>query len=165
MQLSVFDIFKIGIGPSSSHTVGPMRAARRFAEHLRDAGLLAQVAAVKVELFGSLGFTGKGHGSDVAVILGLHGDDPETVDIDATPARIAAVTASGQLRLLGERVVEFAPASAIVFHRRQSLPLHSNGMRFTGRGRPARRWPSGSTTRSAAASWSAPRASPRARPT
>ncbi len=131
MQLSVFDIFKIGIGPSSSHTVGPMRAARRFAEHLRDAGLLDGTAAVKAELFGSLGFTGKGHGSDLAVILGLEGEDPETVDIDRIPARVAAVTTAGQIRLLGARSVDFAPATALVFHRRQSLPLHSNGMRFT----------------------------------
>ncbi|MBL8626357.1 MAG: L-serine ammonia-lyase [Myxococcales bacterium] len=133
MHLSVFDIFKIGIGPSSSHTVGPMRAARRFAEHLDAGGLLAATAAVKIELFGSLGFTGKGHGSDVAVILGLEGEDPETVDVDAVPARVAAVAQSGELKLLGRHTVELLPASAILFRRRETLPLHSNGMRFTAR--------------------------------
>ncbi|MEZ4399416.1 MAG: L-serine ammonia-lyase [Kofleriaceae bacterium] len=133
MHLSVFDIFKIGIGPSSSHTVGPMRAARRFAEHLEETGLVSTTAAVKVELFGSLGFTGKGHGSDVAVLLGLEGEDPETVDVDAVPTRIAAIAQSGELRLLGRHPVELLPASAILFRRRETLPLHSNGMRFTAR--------------------------------
>jgi L-serine dehydratase len=131
MQLSVFDIFKIGIGPSSSHTVGPMRAAARFAAHLAATGGLDRVASVRVDLFGSLGFTGKGHGSDVAVILGLEGDDPETVDIDAIPPRLARVTATGRIRLGGGREVELLPASAIVFHRRDKLPLHPNGMRFS----------------------------------
>jgi L-serine dehydratase len=131
MQLSVFDIFKIGIGPSSSHTVGPMRAARRFAEHLVATSVVDSVAAVKVELFGSLGFTGKGHGSDTAVLLGLEGEDPETVDVDAIAARVADITSKGQVRLLGQHPVELA--GPIVFHRRERLPLHSNGMRFTAR--------------------------------
>lgn len=95
-HISVFDIFKIGIGPSSSHTVGPMRAARRFAERLRDDRQLERVARVKVELFGSLGFTGKGHGSDVAVMLGLEGEDPKTVEVDAVPTRVQA----GRVRLM-----------------------------------------------------------------
>ena len=133
VQLSVFDIFKIGIGPSSSHTVGPMRAARRFAEHLVHTGVLDGVASVKVELFGSLGFTGKGHGSDTAVLLGLEGEDPETVDVDAVSARIAAIMTRGQVRLCGTHAVELVPATAIVFHRRERLPLHSNGLRFTAR--------------------------------
>src|SRR5512147_3171709 len=115
MHLSVFDIFKIDIRPSRSHTVGPMRAAHRFAEHLQTTGLIAQVAAVKVELFGSLGHTGKGHGSDLAVILGLEGEDPETVDVDAAPARVAAIARAGQITLLGKHPVEFLPASAIGF--------------------------------------------------
>jgi L-serine dehydratase len=131
MQLSVFDIFKIGIGPSSSHTVGPMRAAARFARHLSETQTLDRVASVKVELFGSLGFTGKGHGSDVAVLLGLEGEDPETVDIDAIPARIANITKTGKLRLNNQRTVDLLPTNAIIFHRRDKLPLHSNGMRFT----------------------------------
>src|SRR5689334_1478075 len=118
MHISVFDIFKIGIGPSSSHTVGPMRAAARFARHLADLGV--KPATIKVELFGSLGFTGKGHGSDVAVLLGLEGEDPETVDIDSIPARVAELTNAGRTQ--------------IVFHRRESLPLHPNGMRFSADG-------------------------------
>jgi L-serine dehydratase len=133
MHISVFDIFKIGIGPSSSHTVGPMRAARRFAERLRDDGQLAGVAAVKAELFGSLGFTGKGHGSDRAVILGLEGEDPSTVDVDAIPARVARVAETRRIGLVGAREVDFDPAEHLVFHRREKLPLHSNGLRFTAR--------------------------------
>jgi L-serine dehydratase len=133
MHISVFDIFKIGIGPSSSHTVGPMRAARRFAERLAADGRLLDVAGVKVELFGSLGFTGKGHGSDRAVILGLEGEDPSTVDVDSIPARVARATETGRVRLLGQHEVELDPAAGLVFHRREKLPLHSNGMRFTAR--------------------------------
>jgi L-serine dehydratase len=131
MHISVFDLFKIGIGPSSSHTVGPMNAARRFALGLRDGGLLDRVTSVKVELFGSLGFTGKGHGSDVAVMLGLEGADPRTVDIDGVAGRVERITRSGTLFLLGERTVGFKPGESIVFHRREKLPLHSNGLRFT----------------------------------
>jgi len=130
MQLSVFDIFKIGIGPSSSHTVGPMRAAFRFARHLADSGALATAASVKIELFGSLGFTGKGHGSDAAVLLGLEGEDPETVDIDAIAGRITRIKAAGQVTVAG-RTLELVPATALIFHRRDKLPFHSNGMRFT----------------------------------
>jgi L-serine dehydratase len=130
MHISAFDIFKIGIGPSSSHTVGPMRAARRFAERLAEGGALARTAAVTVELFGSLAFTGKGHGSDKAIILGLEGDEPASVDLDGIDARLAQVGRDHSLRLLGDHVVGFDPASALVFHRREALPLHSNGMRF-----------------------------------
>lgn len=129
-HISVFDIFKIGIGPSSSHTVGPMRAARRFVERLRDDRQLERVARVKVELFGSLGFTGKGHGSDVAVMLGLEGEDPKTVDVDAVPTRVQAIIKAQSLKLLGGQVVAFG-SDAIVFHRREKLPLHPNGMRFS----------------------------------
>jgi L-serine dehydratase len=131
VHISVFDIFKIGIGPSSSHTVGPMRAARRFAERLEADGQLAQVTAVKVELFGSLGFTGKGHGSDKAIVLGLEGDEPATVDVDSIARRVAAVESSHRIKLLGKHEVELDPSSALVFHRREKLPLHANGMRFT----------------------------------
>ena len=91
MGISAFDMFKIGIGPSSSHTVGPMRAARMFARGLADDGLLPGVARLRVELFGSLGATGRGHGSDRAVILGLEGEEPETVDTAAVEARASAV--------------------------------------------------------------------------
>jgi len=90
MAISVFDLFKVGIGPSSSHTVGPMKAARMFAEGLRDDGLMPQVQTVRVCLYGSLGLTGKGHGSDKAVLLGLEGEQPATVDVDTIPARLAA---------------------------------------------------------------------------
>jgi len=131
VHISVFDIFKIGIGPSSSHTVGPMRAARRFAERLSQDGQLAATASVKIELFGSLGFTGKGHGSDRAVILGLEGEDPATVDVDHVPRRVAKVAEHKTIKLLGEHDVAFDPASQIIFHRREKLPLHANGMRFT----------------------------------
>jgi L-serine dehydratase len=131
MHISVFDIFKIGIGPSSSHTVGPMRAARRFAERLDTDGQLAQVARVKVELFGSLGFTGKGHGSDKAIQLGLEGEDPRTVDIDRVAARVAEIGQAKRLQLLGRHGAAFDPDADLVFHRREKLPLHSNGMRFS----------------------------------
>jgi L-serine dehydratase len=131
VHISVFDIFKIGIGPSSSHTVGPMRAARRFAERLDADGELARTASVKVELFGSLGHTGKGHGSDRAVLLGLEGEEPATVDVDSVAPRVAAQTAAKQVRLLGKHPVALDPEIQLVFHRRDKLPLHANGMRFT----------------------------------
>ncbi|HTL36205.1 MAG TPA: serine dehydratase beta chain, partial [Kofleriaceae bacterium] len=134
MHISVFDIFKIGIGPSSSHTVGPMRAARRFAERLEADGMLPQIEGIKVELFGSLGFTGKGHGSDKAIILGLEGEDPATVNVDAVAKRVAAVEQSKRIKLLGKHEVDFDPATQLVFHRREKLPLHANGMRFTALG-------------------------------
>jgi L-serine dehydratase len=140
MAISVFDMFKIGIGPSSSHTVGPMRAARAFARGLADDGLLTRVARVRVELFGSLGATGRGHGSDRAVILGLEGEDPETVEVAAVEARVAAVRARGRIRLLGQHEVELNEGD-LILHRRQSLPFHPNGMRFHAydeAGRPLR---------------------------
>lgn len=131
MSLSVLDMFTIGIGPSSSHTVGPMRAARLFVEALASTGSLGSVQSVKAELFGSLGHTGKGHGSDVALMLGLEGERPEEVDCDAVPARISRVTETSSLKLLGEHSLRFRPSEDIVFHKRQSLPRHPNGLRFT----------------------------------
>jgi L-serine dehydratase len=131
MQISVFDIFKIGIGPSSSHTVGPMRAARRFAERLAEEGVLVRVARVRVELYGSLGHTGRGHGSDLAVILGLEGEEPDRVDVDAMAGKVAKVRERGKIVLFGGQEATFAPATDIVFHRREKLPLHPNGMRVT----------------------------------
>jgi len=131
VHISVFDIFKIGIGPSSSHTVGPMRAARRFAERLEQDGQLAHTEGVKVELFGSLGFTGKGHGSDRAILTGLEGDEPATVEVDSIARRVAAATETRRIKLLGKHEVDLDPDSALIFHRRDKLPLHSNGMRFT----------------------------------
>ena len=134
MHISVFDIFKIGIGPSSSHTVGPMRAARRFAERLEQDGQLAQTTGVKVELVGSLGFTGKGHGSDRAILMGLEGDEPATVDVDTVAKRMAAAIETKRIKLLGKHEVAFDPDLQLIFHRREKLPLHSNGMRFTAYG-------------------------------
>ena len=129
MAISVFDLFSIGIGPSSSHTVGPMRAARTFAAGLETDGLLNSVAQVRGELFGSLGATGHGHGSDRAVILGLEGETPETVDTTTVAERVAAVRSSGRLLLLGKQDVAFGEDD-LVLHRRQSLPYHPNGMTF-----------------------------------
>src|SRR5262245_15392222 len=108
-----------------------MRAARRFAERLDEDGQLAQTASVKVELFASLGFTGKGHGSDKAVLLGLEGEEPATVDVDSVASRVAAATADKRVRLLGKHPVALDPETQLVFHRRDKLPLHANGMRFT----------------------------------
>src|SRR6185436_8229475 len=108
----------------------PMRAARMFAAELREAGVLGSTAAVQAELFGSLGATGRGHGSDRAVILGLMGETPEETDVEALPARAAAVRESGRLRLLGAQEIAFRPAEHLAF-RRESLPGHPNGMRFT----------------------------------
>lgn len=129
MSLSVFDLFKIGIGPSSSHTVGPMRAAVRFAEGLRRDGLLASVAQVKVELYGSLGATGKGHGSDKAVLMGLEGEQPDTVDTTTIEPRLAAIRANGRLRLLGEHEIAFVEKQHLAMIRKP-LPYHPNGMVF-----------------------------------
>ncbi len=130
MAVSVFDLFKIGIGPSSSHTVGPMRAARLFALHLQHDGRLAATARLCVRLYGSLGATGKGHGSDKAVLLGLAGHEPDTVDIEAIPAQLQAIRGSATLNLLGRHAVAFNEKTDLVFLRRESLPFHANGMRF-----------------------------------
>jgi len=130
MAVSVFDLFKIGIGPSSSHTVGPMRAARLFALRLQHRGLLPRVARVRADLYGSLGATGKGHGSDKAVLLGLSGHEPDTVEVEAIPALLKTVRDSGRLELAGVQAVDFAEKRDLQFHRRESLPLHANGMRF-----------------------------------
>lgn len=129
MSLSVFDLFKIGIGPSSSHTVGPMRAAARFAEGLRRDDLLASTASVKAELYGSLGATGKGHGSDKAVLLGLEGEHPDTVDTESIPERLQAIRASGHLHLLGEHRIDFVEKQHLAMIRKP-LDYHPNGMIF-----------------------------------
>ncbi len=131
MAISVFELFTIGIGPSSSHTVGPMKAAYRFADSLRTRDLLTATTAIKTELYGSLGATGKGHGSDKAVMLGLEGETPEKVDTDAVAARLDAIRASGFLTVLGEHPITFNEKRHLVMHRRKSLPFHPNGMRFT----------------------------------
>ena len=131
MAVSVFDLFKVGIGPSSSHTVGPMRAACRFVEHLAQAGGLARTARVRADLYGSLGATGKGHGSDKAVLLGWLGEAPDTVPIDSIEPRLAQIRAEGRLALGGTHPIDFHEKDDLVLHRRERLPLHANGMRFT----------------------------------
>ena len=130
VTISVFDMFKVGIGPSSSHTVGPMRAARRFVERLRDEGELGRARRIVVELCGSLGHTGKGHGSDKAVVLGLLGETPEDVEPDEVPAMLGRVEAQGRIDLLGVHSLPFNGARDLVFHRRKTLPAHPNGMVF-----------------------------------
>ena len=131
MAVSVFDLFKIGIGPSSSHTVGPMRAARMFVARLAHEGVLARVARVKAEMYGSLGATGKGHGSDKAVLLGLAGHEPDTVDIEQVPGILAAIRSQHRLTLNASVEIAFDEAADLVMHRRETLPFHANGMRFT----------------------------------
>jgi L-serine dehydratase len=135
MGVSVFDLFKIGIGPSSSHTVGPMRAAARFVNRwLDEKGTLAQTRRVRAELFGSLAHTGRGHGTDKAVMLGLEGEWPDKVDPDAIPGRLERIRSGKSIRLLGRHPVAFEEKRDLVFNKRQKLPLHSNGMRFTAYG-------------------------------
>ncbi|MES5817177.1 L-serine ammonia-lyase [Streptomyces sp. RG80] len=128
MAISVFDLFSIGIGPSSSHTVGPMRAARMFARRLRNEGLLPTVASVRSELYGSLGATGHGHGTPKAVLLGLEGASPRTVDVEGADDRVAAIKDSGLLKLLGEHEIPFSFDDDLILHRRKALPYHANGM-------------------------------------
>ena len=130
MAVSVFDLFKIGIGPSSSHTVGPMRAARLFARHLQHDGLLQPTVRVQSHLYGSLGATGKGHGSDKAVLLGLAGYEPDTVEVDAVPALLEAIRKQCRLSLLGRHEIGFVEKDDLKFYRRETLPFHANGMRF-----------------------------------
>jgi L-serine dehydratase len=130
MTVSVFDLFKIGIGPSSSHTVGPMRAAFMFATSLDERALLGSVAAVRAELFGSLGATGHGHGSVKAVVLGLSGEQPESVDPAAAEPVVAGIRTAGTLRLLGRVPVPFDVDEDVILPRRKRLEFHSNAMRF-----------------------------------
>ncbi|WP_128801875.1 MULTISPECIES: L-serine ammonia-lyase [unclassified Streptomyces] len=128
MAISVFDLFSIGIGPSSSHTVGPMRAASLFARRLRNEGLLPKVASVRSELYGSLGATGHGHGTPKAVLLGLEGASPRTVDVETADDRVEAIRSTGLLNLLGEREIPFSFDDDLKLHRRKALPYHANGM-------------------------------------
>jgi L-serine dehydratase len=132
MAVSVFDLFKIGIGPSSSHTVGPMRAAARFGERwLEEKGVLDRVVRVRAELYGSLAMTGRGHGTDKAVLLGFEGHHPDTVDADLIPDILARIRTTGRLALLGKHEIAFDEKADLVFNKRQKLPFHTNGMRFT----------------------------------
>jgi L-serine dehydratase len=134
MAISVFEMFKVGIGPSSSHTVGPMRAALTFVSGLKDSGVLPQVRRVRAELYGSLGATGKGHGSDKAVLLGLEGEAPDLVDPDTIEGRLARIRDSRRIALAGIHQVAYDEKNDLVFLRRQSLPYHPNGMRLTACG-------------------------------
>ena len=126
MATSVFDLFKIGIGPSSSHTVGPMKAAGLFLQHLP----LSQVNRIQVDLYGSLGLTGKGHGSDKAILLGLEGEQPETVEITNIHSRLQQIEAQQLLRLNQQYLISFHKKQDLIFHHQQNLPLHENGLRF-----------------------------------
>lgn len=126
--ISVFDLFKIGIGPSSSHTVGPMIAAHRFVSGLDSANLLNKVFRVQCHLYGSLGATGKGHGSDKALLLGLEGNLPDTVDPDSIENILNKIRTNLKIKLLGKAEIKFSEAEDLVFYRRETLPLHSNGM-------------------------------------
>lgn len=128
-MISVFDIYKVGIGPSSSHTVGPMRAAREFIlQYESEGGKLSDVTHVKVELYGSLGQTGKGHGTGKAVILGLAGESPETCDTTKVDSFLERVDKEQKLKLLGEYEIDFPRSGAIQFHRRKTMPKHANAM-------------------------------------
>ena len=130
-MISVFDMFSVGIGPSSSHTVGPMKAGAEFVGELaQDNALFETVDSVKVELFGSLGQTGIGHGTGKAVILGLLGELPDVIDVDSIESRLEEIRNSEQLRLNGQQLVRFPNKNAIIFHRRKSLPKHANALTF-----------------------------------
>jgi L-serine dehydratase len=131
MTLSVFDIFKVGIGPSSSHTMGPMRAAREFVVGLQRDGLLERVAQIAVRLYGSLALTGAGHDTDRAVLVGLEGANPETVDPDSIETTLQRIRSTGRINLLGTRPVVFDEPMQLLFMYHERLPHHSNGMRFT----------------------------------
>lgn len=132
MAVSTFDLFKIGIGPSSSHTVGPMRAAVRFAQRwLRDTDLMKNTTRIRVELFGSLALTGRGHGTDKAVLMGLEGHWPNEINPDTIPETLARIRKDKKLRVLDSHEIVFDEKTDLVFNKRQKLPFHSNGMRFT----------------------------------
>jgi L-serine dehydratase len=134
MTLSVFDIFKVGIGPSSSHTMGPMRAGRDFVAGLERDGLLQPTTELAVRLYGSLALTGAGHGTDRAVLAGLEGAEPETVEPDSIEETLKRVRASGRIRLLGRHEIAFDEPMQLLFMYHERLPRHSNGMRFTAMG-------------------------------
>src|SRR5690554_383415 len=132
MAVSTFDLFKIGIGPSSSHTVGPMRAAARFVSHrLEEAGLLPRVTRVLAEVYGSLALTGRGHGTDTALLLGLEGHEPNLIDPDIIPAALERIRSEHALMLGGKHRIRFEEKNDLAMHKRQKLPFHPNGMRFT----------------------------------
>ncbi|MDB6089784.1 MAG: L-serine dehydratase [Gammaproteobacteria bacterium] len=131
MTLSVFDIFKVGIGPSSSHTMGPMRAAREFVLGLERDGQLRETEQIAIRLYGSLALTGAGHGTDRAVLAGLEGAEPETVDPDSIEPLLQRIRSTGRVKLLGRHEIAFDEPMELLFMYHERLPRHSNGMRFT----------------------------------
>lgn len=131
MSISVFDLFSIGIGPSSSHTVGPLRAARKFVTKAESLNLLEKTGSLKVDLYGSLALTGKGHATDIAIILGMQGMAPETVDPDAVEKNVESVRNSTSIPLAGSKHVPFEEEKHLFFHKEKTLPYHPNGMKFT----------------------------------
>jgi L-serine dehydratase len=131
VTLSVLDIFKVGIGPSSSHTMGPMNAAREFVEDLAARGMLDRTQRVGAQVYGSLALTGRGHCTDRAILLGLEGHRPDTIDPAGMDPALERIRSTGRLRLGGTREIEFDEPLDLLFHRDQVLPLHPNGMRFT----------------------------------
>ena len=130
MNISVFDIFKIALGPSSSHTLGPMKAATEFLLCLKEKKILCSANKLQVELYGSLALTGKGHGTDKAILLGLLGEQANTVDLETIAVRIADIYAQKKIALLSEHVIHFDDTN-LRFHMDEVLPKHTNGMRFT----------------------------------
>lgn len=130
MAISVFNLFSIGIGPSSSHTVGPMRAARQFVLGLEKDGLLPKVHRVKVDLYGSLALTGKGHGTDLAILLGLEGETPEGIDPNQVQPKVEHIRSTHTLNICGQKKVAFDESKELIFHFDKQLPFHPNGMRF-----------------------------------
>ena len=131
MAISIFDLIKVGVGPSSSHTMGPMLAARRFLLDLQETAVFDRIERVGAQLYGSLALTGKGHCTDRAILLGLEGEEPKTIEPATVDARLARIRGEGRLKLLGEREIDFDEAMDLLFHRDQILPRHVNGMRFT----------------------------------
>ena len=132
MAVSTFDVFKIGIGPSSSHTVGPMKAAERFIHRwLLDPGRLHEVARIRADVYGSLALTGRGHGTDKAILLGLEGQRPNLIDPDIIPATLERIRSSKRIQLMGQHEIAFDEKRDLGMNKRQKLPYHTNGMRFT----------------------------------
>ncbi|MGN6639085.1 MAG: L-serine ammonia-lyase [Mucilaginibacter sp.] len=129
-QISVFDIFKIGIGPSSSHTLGPWRAAQQFVQQLEEQQVLQDVTGIKILLYGSLAKTGKGHGTDIAILLGLSGDDPVTFDVSAIDGKVKSISANHELYLGGTQRIEFSADEDLMFLFNESLPYHPNAVTF-----------------------------------
>src|SRR3546814_5084677 len=135
MAVSTFDLVKIGIGPSSSHTVGPMRAAARFVEKwLLETGDLQRTARIRAEVYGSLALTGRGHGTDKAVLMGLEGHWPNEIDPDIIPAALERIRGERRIRLFGGHEIAFDEKNDLVMNKRQKLPFHTNGMRLTAYG-------------------------------